>query len=121
MSLAAYPPMMQRDRKREGLRVCRAAWLVGVTVREYREMDAGDRASVLRMSWRSRIQAWIDENVTEHCPRCDGLMGRQDNICGRCTQEWLRTFPAEKRANQGTMLRRWKAGKWPVDPNLRTS
>jgi hypothetical protein len=35
--------MMQRDRKREGLRVCREAWLVGVTVREYREMEAGNR------------------------------------------------------------------------------
>ena len=42
-SIAAYPSMMQRDRKREGLRVCRAAWLIGVTVREYREMEAGDR------------------------------------------------------------------------------
>ena len=42
-TLAAYPSMMQRDRKREGLRVCRAAWLIGVTVREYREMEAGDR------------------------------------------------------------------------------
>jgi Helix-turn-helix domain len=42
-SLAAYPSMMQRDRKREGLRVCRAAWLLGVTVREYREMEAGER------------------------------------------------------------------------------
>jgi hypothetical protein len=40
VSLAAYPTMMQRDRKREGLRVCRAAWLVSVTVREYREMEA---------------------------------------------------------------------------------
>jgi transcriptional regulator with XRE-family HTH domain len=35
--------MMRRDRKREGLRVCRAAWLVGVSVREYREIEAGDR------------------------------------------------------------------------------
>jgi predicted transcriptional regulator len=34
---------LQHDRKRERLRVCRAAWLVGVTVREYREMEAGDR------------------------------------------------------------------------------
>jgi hypothetical protein len=34
--------MMRRDRKREGLRVCRAAWLIGVTVGEYREMEAGD-------------------------------------------------------------------------------
>jgi hypothetical protein len=35
--------MMQRDRKREGLRVCRAAWLIGVSVREYREIEAGER------------------------------------------------------------------------------
>jgi hypothetical protein len=27
-TLAGYPGMMQRARKREGLRVCRAAWLV---------------------------------------------------------------------------------------------
>ena len=42
-SLASYPAMMQRDRNREGLRVCRAAWLIGVTVREYREFEAGER------------------------------------------------------------------------------
>jgi helix-turn-helix protein len=42
-SLAAYPSMMQRDREREGPRLCRATWLVGVTVREYREIEAGDR------------------------------------------------------------------------------
>ena len=42
-TLAAYPGMMQRTRKREGLRVCRAAWLVGFSVREYREIEAGDR------------------------------------------------------------------------------
>jgi len=42
-TLVAYPSMMRRDRKREGLRVCRAAWLVGVTLREYRELEAGDR------------------------------------------------------------------------------
>ena len=38
-TLAAYPGMMQRARKREGLRVCRAAWLLDVSVREYRELD----------------------------------------------------------------------------------
>jgi hypothetical protein len=37
-SLAAYPSMMHRDRNRDELRVCRAAWLIGVSVREYREM-----------------------------------------------------------------------------------
>ena len=42
-TLAAFPAMMERDRKREGLRVCRAAWLIGVSVREYRELEAGER------------------------------------------------------------------------------
>jgi Helix-turn-helix domain len=42
-TLAAFPGMLERDRRREGLRVCRAAWLIGVTVREYREMEAGNR------------------------------------------------------------------------------
>ncbi len=42
-SLAAFPVMLERDRKREGLRVCRAAWLLGVSVREYRELEAGTR------------------------------------------------------------------------------
>jgi len=42
-TLAAFPGMLERDRRRNGLRVCRAAWLLGVTVREYRELEAGDR------------------------------------------------------------------------------
>ena len=42
-TLAAYPGMMQRARKREGLRVYRAAWLLGVSVREYRDLEAGER------------------------------------------------------------------------------
>jgi hypothetical protein len=42
-TLAAFPAMLERDRKREGLRVCRAAWLVGVSIREYREIEGGDR------------------------------------------------------------------------------
>jgi len=40
--------MLERDRKSEGLRVCRAASLVGVNVREYREIEAGDREPSLR-------------------------------------------------------------------------
>jgi hypothetical protein len=35
--------MMRRDRQRLGRRECRAAWLIGLTVREYREIQAGDR------------------------------------------------------------------------------
>ena len=46
-TLAAHPGMMQRARKREGLRVCRAAWLVGIRVREYREIEAGERTASL--------------------------------------------------------------------------
>jgi Helix-turn-helix domain len=36
--------MLERDRKRDGLRICRAAWLLGVSVREYRELQAGERS-----------------------------------------------------------------------------
>jgi hypothetical protein len=36
--------MMERGRKREGFRVCRAAWLLGINVREYREIEAGKRS-----------------------------------------------------------------------------
>jgi hypothetical protein len=35
--------MLERDRKRRGIRECRMAWLLGLTVREYHELDAGDR------------------------------------------------------------------------------
>jgi Helix-turn-helix domain len=42
-TLAAFPRMLEHDRRREGLRVCRAAWLLGVTVREYRELEASER------------------------------------------------------------------------------
>ncbi len=37
----AYPSMMRRDRERLGLRECRAAWLLGLTVREYRALEDG--------------------------------------------------------------------------------
>jgi hypothetical protein len=42
--VASFPAMMERDRKREGLRVCRAAWLLGISVRQYRELEARERA-----------------------------------------------------------------------------
>ena len=58
-TLAAYPGMMQRARKREGLRVCRAAWLIGVSVREYREIEAGDREPRLDTCERiSELYGW---------------------------------------------------------------
>jgi transcriptional regulator with XRE-family HTH domain len=57
--LAAFPQMIRRDREREGLRICRAAWLVGVSVREYREIEAGDRAPSLETYRRiSTLYGW---------------------------------------------------------------
>jgi hypothetical protein len=41
-TLAAFPSMLKRDRERNGLRVARAAWVCGVTVRQYRELEAGE-------------------------------------------------------------------------------
>jgi predicted transcriptional regulator len=36
-----FSDMLRRDREREGLRLARAAWLLGVSVRELRELEAG--------------------------------------------------------------------------------
>jgi hypothetical protein len=41
-TLAAYETMLERDRKREGLRICRAGWLLGLNVRQYRALEAVD-------------------------------------------------------------------------------
>ena len=58
-TLAAYAAMMERDREREGLRVCRAAWLIGVSVRVYREIVAGDRTPSLDTYRRiSELYGW---------------------------------------------------------------
>ena len=51
--------MMQRDGTREGLRVCRGAWFVGVSVPEYREIEAGDRTPSLDTYRRiSELYGW---------------------------------------------------------------
>jgi hypothetical protein len=42
-SLAAFPAMLELERKREGLRICRVAWLLGVSIGEYRELEAGTK------------------------------------------------------------------------------
>ena len=55
--------VLRRDREREGLRVSRAAWLLGPTIREYRELEAGTR--------------WPDADA---CDRIHELFG------------WLRSF-----------------------------
>jgi hypothetical protein len=68
-TLASYATMMERDRKREGLRVCRAAWLVGVTVREYREIEAGDRMPRLDAYRRiSELYGWAPGSRGRRAP-----------------------------------------------------
>ena len=49
------PGMMRRDRERLGLREYRAAWLLGITVREYRELEAGD-ATVTTDLWDRMVE-----------------------------------------------------------------
>jgi transcriptional regulator with XRE-family HTH domain len=65
-TVAAYPGMMQRARKREGLRECRAASLVGVSLREYREIEAGDRTPSPSTYERiSELYGWPQPFVSE--------------------------------------------------------
>ena len=49
--LASYPAMMCRDRERLGLRECRAAWLLGLTVREYRALESGEDPVLVGQVW----------------------------------------------------------------------
>ncbi len=54
-TLAAYPSMMRRDRQRLGLRECRAAWLLGLTVREYRMLEAGEDPLLVSRVWERMV------------------------------------------------------------------
>ena len=42
--VAMFATMLRRDQKRNGLRIARASWLVGVSVREYRELEVDTKA-----------------------------------------------------------------------------
>jgi len=57
-SLAAYTTMMRRDRERLGLRECRAAWLLGVTVGHNRRLEAGDEALIQAEVWERMIDVF---------------------------------------------------------------
>jgi hypothetical protein len=56
-SLAAYPTMMRRDRQRLGLRECRAAWLLGLSVRQYRSLESGD-AAITSDLWERMVEVF---------------------------------------------------------------
>jgi len=57
-SLAAHPGMMHRDRERLGLRECRAAWLLGLTVREYRALEAGNARAPSSDLWDRMVEVF---------------------------------------------------------------
>ena len=42
--MAALPGMLEHERKRAGWSAGRAAWELGVSIREYRELEAGVRS-----------------------------------------------------------------------------
>jgi hypothetical protein len=42
------PKMLEHDRKQAGWSVGQAAWRLGITVREYREIEAGARSPSFR-------------------------------------------------------------------------
>jgi hypothetical protein len=41
--VASFSGMLQGDRERWGIRVCRMAWFLGLTVLEYHELEEGER------------------------------------------------------------------------------
>ena len=55
---AAYAAMMRRDRERLGLRGCRAAWLLGLTVREYRILESGDDPVMVSRVWERMVDVF---------------------------------------------------------------
>jgi hypothetical protein len=50
-----FTSMPKRDRKRWGIRECRTAWMLGMSVREYRELEAGEQATWLTRFGRSHV------------------------------------------------------------------
>jgi hypothetical protein len=49
--------MMRRDRERLGLRECRAAWLLDITVREY-PLGTGDAAVITSDLWDRMVEVF---------------------------------------------------------------
>jgi hypothetical protein len=49
---------LRRDRDRLGLRLARAAWLLRVTVREYRQLEAGEADLLLIRVWDQMVEVF---------------------------------------------------------------
>jgi hypothetical protein len=55
--MAAFPGMLQHDRKQAGWSVGQAAWRLGVSIREYRELEAGARWPTFEI-WVCKLYGW---------------------------------------------------------------
>ena len=66
--MAGFPKMLREDRERSGLTVDEIAWRLGVTRREYRELEAGKRFPTFQMwdrmcklfGWPQRFEVAAD-------------------------------------------------------------
>src|SRR4051812_42862314 len=82
-TLAAYPMMMRRDRHRLELRECRAAWLLGVKVRQYRQLEAGESGMVTADVWERMVDvfSWPRASVVTRGRDQAGTCNRRTDTC----------------------------------------
>ena len=62
---AMLPAMLEQDRKQAGWSVGQAAWRLGVSIREYREIEAGARSPDFE-TWDRicKLYGWLQTFVT---------------------------------------------------------
>ena len=111
--------MMQRSRKREGLRVCRAAWLVGVSVREYRRTcpakvaDAG-QDQITRLMPTSRLTFECDIRRRANEPWTSARLDRIERLedarrvhAGHADYAWM-AYVGHERDGAWYLLTAWQ-------------
>jgi len=82
--MAMLPTMLEEDRRRAGWSVGQAAWRIGVSVREYREIGAGKRCRASRL-WTGSA-AWLTA-VTQGYHRV--MEARLDSDQVNALRSWL--------------------------------
>jgi hypothetical protein len=89
-----FPMMLRRDRERWGIRPCRMAWLLGMTVREYRKLEAGERLPDFDTC--DRIDPlWLAAIVcTYPCPSSTRELHGMENVM--LSDHWVTWSPAKR-------------------------
>jgi hypothetical protein len=86
--VAAFPGMLEHDRKQVGWSVGQAAWRLGVSIREYRELEAGTGGRTgRRLIGSARRSAglrrlWASPSLREHSPRNAVEARYKDSVYG---------------------------------------